>query len=284
MRFLLIVLMIVAEPHLAWGQQASQEQQNQGTAPGSAPPIETQRIDVAASPEPQQPSSEVGYMNSAQVKDLLHRIWLAQFRINDLLSQVHPEHWKIEEGTRNSFNQTLDSLHKALATEEQWRTQFDGRPGSLYLGFLTYVAISAVLPRLQGVALSVSRYENASFGGQCSQAGLHLFDLQQTLQSYLLYLLRNQDEVLYATQTNLAGCQNELGYALRGQAGQAKPMKNIAPKFKGHPRSRRKTESRIGRGAIKDQTAVERKAEGLVGVKPEAKKEPSKTQTIEKRK
>jgi hypothetical protein len=43
--------------------------------------------------------------------------------------------------------------------------------------------------------------------------------------------LRNQDQVFYAAQSNLAGCQNELGKALRGQGGPAKPLKNTFVEF-----------------------------------------------------
>ncbi len=182
-------------------------------------------------------------MNPAQVKALLHKVWLAQFRINDLLAQVKPERWKISDTARQSFNQTLDNLRKGLAAEEDWRVQFEQRPDSMYLGYELYVAINALLPRLDGVAKSVSQNENSSLGAQYSQAGSQLFDLQQALQPYLTFLMRNRDQVLYATQTNLASCENQLGYALHNRAGAATPMRNIAPVFKGHPRRRRGKEA-----------------------------------------
>jgi len=81
------------------------------------------------------------------------------------------------------------------------------------------------------------QHENASLGAQFSQAGNQLFDLQQSLQPYLTFLLRNQDQILLATQTNLAACQNELGYAMRTRVEPAKPMKNVNPEFKGKRRS-----------------------------------------------
>ena len=87
----------------------------------------------------------------------------------------------------------MESLRKALAAEEDWRSQFEARPDSLYLGFQTYVAISAVLPRVDGVAHSVSQYENPSFGAQYSQSANQLFDLQQLIEPHLAYLLKNQD-------------------------------------------------------------------------------------------
>jgi hypothetical protein len=104
----------------------------------------------------------------------------------------------------------------------------------LYLGFQTYVAISAVLPRVDGVAHSVAQYENASFGAQYSQSENQLFDLQQSIEPHLAYLLKNQDDMMMAAQSNLASCQNELNFAEHGKEGRATPMKNIAPEFKGH--------------------------------------------------
>ena len=103
-------------------------------------------------PSRQAQASTTGYLEPQQVKALMHKIWLAQYRLNDLLAQVHPEKWKMPPAARQSFDQSLESLRKAMAAEEDWRSQFDARPDSLYLGFQTYVAISAVLPRVDGVA------------------------------------------------------------------------------------------------------------------------------------
>jgi hypothetical protein len=180
-------------------------------------------------------------MEPAQVKALLHKIWLTQYRISDLLGQVHAERWKMPDAARKSFGQTLENLQKALTAEEGWRAQFDARPDSLYLGFQTYVAVNGVLPRLDGVARSVSSFENASFGAQYSQAGNQLFDLQQALQPHLAFLLKNQDGLLLAAQTNLASCQNQLGFALHNKEGHATPIKNIAPVFKGGKRAHHAT-------------------------------------------
>jgi hypothetical protein len=116
---------------------------------------------------------------------------------------------------------------------EAWRVQLDARPDSMYLAYMMHASIDAILPRLDGVTRIITQRENSSLGAQFSQAGNQLFDLQQSLQPYLVYLLRNQDQTLYAAQTNLAGCENRLGAALRTQQGQLKVLKNIVPDFKG---------------------------------------------------
>lgn len=207
-------------PHPS-GPAPEEVQTEKIVAPGQASAIRTAQTPATA------------YMEPEQVKALMHKIWLAQYRLNDLLAQVHPEKWKMPAAAQQSFGQSLESLHKAVATEEDWRGMFEARPDSLYLGFQTYVAISAVLPRVDGVAHAVSQYENASFGAQYSQSANQLFDLQQQMESHLAYLLKNQDTVLLAGQTNLASCQNELNFAEHNKEGHATPMKNIAPEFKG---------------------------------------------------
>jgi hypothetical protein len=206
----------------------------QQTSPAPAAPVQTEDIGpaqtppvtgVAAAPE--------GAMEAAQVKELLHRLWLAEYRVNDLLTEVHPERWRISETARASFRESLDALHKQMEALEAWRGQFDARPDSMYLGYMTHASIDAILPRLDGVTRLITQRENSSLGAQFSQAGNQLFDVQQALQPYLSNLLRNQDQVFYATQTNLAACQSRLGAALRGQSEPAKIMKNIVPEFKG---------------------------------------------------
>jgi hypothetical protein len=209
-------------------------------------------------PQPAQATPPVdasGFMDPAQVKALAHKIWLAEYRINDLLTQVRPEKWKMSNVARNSFSQTLENLHRGLEGLEEWRAQFEKRPESMYFGFQTYMAMNAALPRLDGVARATSQFENASLGAQYSQAGDQLFDLQQALQPYLVYLLRTTDQFLYAAQTNLAGCQNELGKALRGQGGRAKPLKNTFVELHGRRHSGGQPEDRRPAGVGKQKSA-----------------------------
>jgi len=224
------------------------------------------QTETIPSPQPlqtPQPVNAPGFMDPAQVKILAQKIWVAEFRIHDLLKALHPEKWKISNIVRNSFNMTLENLNKSLDGLEGWRAQFEKRPDSIYFGFQTYAAINATLPRLDGVGRAASQFENPSLGAQYSQAGDQLFDLQQALQPYIAYLLRNPDQVLYAAQTNLAGCQNELGIALRGQGGPAKPLKNTFVEF--HARRHRDRKPLDGRstrdGNKKSESKTEKKTE-----------------------
>ncbi len=207
----------------------------------------------AAEPSPADrtavPAAE-GEMAPAQVKELLHDIWLAEFRINDLLTEVRPERWKLSAETHDSFQHLVETLKRQLEAVEGWRGQLDARPESMYLAYQTYSAISTILPRLDGVARSMTQHENPSFGAQFSQAGNRLFDLQQTLGTYLGFLLRSQDRLLQALQSNLAACHTELSYAMRGKTERAQPMRNIRPQFKG-----RRVRERAAREAEKAKTS-----------------------------
>ncbi len=228
MRSIAILVALICIP--AWAGHA---QQPQGPPPSPPSTPETETVDVT---RPGQTSARGGAENlatAAQVKELSHKLWLAEFRINDLLTEVHPERWKLSEVARGSFSQTLATLRGQLTALDGWRTQLDDRAESVYVVFMTYAAINAALPRLDAVTRSITQHENASLGAQFSQAGNQLFDLQQALQPHLAALLQNQDEGLLATQNNLAACQNQLSLAMRGKTAPAKPMKNVLPEFKG---------------------------------------------------
>ena len=278
MKFLALFLLLVTNSAGGLAQQPSETKSppKETVAPANLPPPETQKIEAPASaPAPAAPKTDPGYMEPAQVKNMLHKIWLAEYRINDLLTQVHPEGWKTSEAARRSFNETLENLRKSLSAQEEWRAAFEKRTDSMYFGYQTYAAMGAALPRLDGVARSIAQFENPSFGLQYSQAQNQLFDLQQALQPYLAYLLRNQDQLLLATQTNLAGCQNELGYAMRGRTEAAKPMKNVLPELKGRHGSRHSREtaesSKPGEGPAKQ---AEKKTEKKSAAKPGASSKP----------
>jgi hypothetical protein len=218
--------------------------------------------------------TDAGYVEPAQLKALLHKIWLAGYRTNDLLTEVHPERWKISEDARHSFNQTIENLHQALASQEDWRAQFEKRLDSAYVGYETYMAISAVLPRLDAVARGVSQNQNRSLGAQYSQAANQLFDLQQALQAALENLLRNQDQLLLAAEANLASCQNQLGIAMRSRAEPARPIKTYIPEFKGRGRVFYTGEEYPGGNALHRaarRLTGEKKAPKTTERKPEAK-------------
>ncbi len=239
MRYVAIFLLLTG---LACGARVAVSQEN--SAPPQEPPApaasaapQTETVGTPQSLPPAQApvAAGAGYMEPAQVQALLHQVWLATFRINDLLTDLHPERWKLDAAADESFNQTLETLRAELDALEQWRSQFEKRTESMYLGYETYAGMVAVLPRLEGLAQAISRHENSSLAAQYSEVENQFFDSQQAMEPYLRYLLRNQDQLLLANENGLAACQNQLSYAMRAAAAPAKPMKNehfIRPKHR----------------------------------------------------
>ncbi|MFB3924046.1 MAG: hypothetical protein ACE145_20170 [Terriglobia bacterium] len=228
MRFFANVAALLLIP--AWIVHA-QQPQGQPAPDASAP--ETVNVTSPGKAPAPAPASAENVATAARIKELSQKLYLAEFRINDLLTEVRPERWKVSDEARNSFNQTLATLRDQLTAVDGWRVQLESRPNSIYLGFMTYAAINAALPRLDAVARSITQHVNASLGAQFSQAGNQLFDLQQALQPHLATLLQNQDEVMFANENNLAACQSQLSLAMRGKTAPAKLMKNVLPEFKG---------------------------------------------------
>jgi len=230
---------------------AAQQPANAPAQSKPGPALETETVETSR-PAPATPAASQageGFMEPAQVRELLHKVWLAEYRLNDLFTEVHPERWKLADPARSSFQQTFDTLRSQLKALEEWRIQLDARPDSMYLGYMTYTTINAALPRLDAVTHMISLHENTSLGAQFSQAGNQLFDLQQSLQPYLMYLLRSQDQLLRASQTNLAACQNQLSFAMRGRGQRVTPMKNIRPDFKGRRRPKPEGSEKPGAAA-----------------------------------
>jgi hypothetical protein len=235
MRLVAILAAVLAFSGGAGAQQPNQSQPQPPQPAATATP----QTETVGTPQPAPAAlGDDGHLTLAQIKELLHKVWLAEYRLNDLLTEVHPERWKLADPARASFQQTLQTLRTQLAALAGWRTQFEARPENAYLGYMTYGAMNAVLPRLDAVARSITEHENASLGAQFSQAGNQLFDLQQALSLHVSALLRSQDEIMQALRNNLASCQNELGYALGARPATAKPVANILSKRKRRPSSR----------------------------------------------
>lgn len=211
-----------------WVPPASPRQEQQPPAPTPSAVPQTEIIGAPKSPPATQApeSGEAGYMEPAQVQTLLYKVWLQEFRINDLLTAANPERWKLDVAAAGFFNQHVETIHAQLSRLEDWRSQFEKRTESMYLAYQTDAAMASVLSPLGAVVQAVAQHDNSSFAAQYSQAEGELSNAQQTIEAYLRYLLRNQDQLVRASESNLAACQNQLGYAMHASAARAKPMKN----------------------------------------------------------
>lgn len=267
MRFAVLVLLLVnfwgAARAATPGQSAAQKQPQAPATP------QTEQV---AAPSTSQTSARVytggtGGIDPAEVKALAHKIWLAEYRVNDLLSAARPERWKMSDAARDSFQKSRATVQDGLRTLEDWRSQFEKRTDRMYLGYETYGAITTVLPSLDSVGRSISEYENPSFAAQYGQAAKQLWELQRSLGAFLSLLVRNQDLVLQALENNVAGCQTTLTYAMRPKVTPAKPMRNERAGRPSGRRSRRSTAT-AGRGVIRQKAKKEAESK-----QPAAKKQ-----------
>jgi|GEM_PF-6717982 len=184
------------------------------TAPPSQPPPATTVV-------------EVGHMTSDQVKVLLHRIYVATFRLNDLMTQVQPGRWKVPEPVRDHFNLRLAKLKSDLKALDTARAQFSQQTDSLYLGYETTEAIPLVLSDLKDVDQDLTLFESRGLSSQFAAPGQWLVDSRQALKAYVEFMMRNWNEVARTYEANLATCQNTLNYAMYGHAAPARPMEPV---------------------------------------------------------
>lgn len=172
---------------------------------------------------------EPGLMDNPALQALIHQVLLTEFRVNDLLADVHPEHWKLPEAVRFAVGKSVTEVRSEMRDMDVWRAEMEKRPASAYLVFETYQALGALPPRLDALARMVSQNESPNFGAEYAAAGNRFLDAQQTLGSYLGYLLRNQDQMVAAMEGNLSSCQHELGEAMQGRGPKATPIPNARP-------------------------------------------------------
>lgn len=205
------------------------------TEPIQTEKIQTEKIKVPQylQAPPRSMANQPGFMEPAQTRALLTKLWQAEQRVKDLLTQVHPNQLKMPAAATALFKNDLAMLSQNLDALEKSRAEFDGRVDSEYLGFETYAGISQVLPSLERLTATLSHYDNPSLEGEFNQAWNDMLTMQQALKPYLTFLLRNHDKIFLTMETNLAGCQRRLGYNQHGSAGPAKNMRNILPAFKG---------------------------------------------------
>lgn len=206
----------------------SQVSSPSGTPTAAPPPAEN----IAAPPSQPPPATattivEPGYMTSDQVKVLLHRIYVATFRLNDLLTQVQPGRWKVPEPVRDHFNLRVAKLKSDLKALDATRAQFSQQTDSPYLGYETTEAIPLVLSDMKDVDQDLALFESQGLSSQFAAPGQWLQDSRQALKAYVEFMMRNWNQVARTYEANLAACQNTLNYAMYGHAAPARPMEPV---------------------------------------------------------
>lgn len=208
-------------------------------SPGTTAEPETE---VVASPESAAPpltrktvTEGPGYLSPPQVKTLLHGVYMESSRVQDLLSVLHPEQLSLSDTQRSALKSDVETLRKGLGDLAQWRGELDEQPGSMYFSYQTYTALNTLAPQVDALARALAGLGKAGLSDQYADPEGKLLGFEQTLSSYVAYLLRNQHEILSSLEDDLVSCQTTLGSAMRPQAEAAVPMKNVMPVFQGHP-------------------------------------------------
>jgi hypothetical protein len=245
MRFFVVLIALgLLTPCTLAAQTPGQETAKPASEAESQDRIETERIKVPEYMQapPRSMTNQPGYMEPAQAHQLLIKLWQAEARVKDLATQIDLEQLKMPPAELAGFHSSLEMLQRSLGSLEQTRQMFDSRVDSEYLGFETYAGVSEVLPSLERLTTIISRYNNPSLEGQLHQAWNDLLTMHQSLKPYLSFLLRNHDQIFVTMETNLAGCQNELGHKNYKANGSPRNMRNVLPDFKGR-RVRKKAEN-----------------------------------------
>ena len=183
--------------------------------------------DVSGPPPPMQPE---------QLKQILYKMYVPAYRIQDVLSHELPGNLKGSEAERASFKQARDALQAKLAEFEKVRNQFAASPAIADLAFQTYVSALSVQDPLEQVSYSLSTQGETKLADEFRQRGRELIAAQQELVPYISYFVSRWDRAVQIFQGNLAACEKQLNYAMHFHTQAATPLPNVNPEFQGHGR------------------------------------------------
>jgi len=197
--------------------------------------LETERI-AAPAPPPAPLKSVVIFkppMTPAQVKAILYKIYVSEFRIHDLLGQERPEQWKASPAERALINQARETLLSQLATLEMWRARLNQDTGNMYDAFQVFRSIDNVFHPLRVFSREVVRYQGAGLGEPYRRRANDLEASLNALMPYVGAILQHASDNMSMIQTDLDSCQNQLTYAMHESLHAPTPLKNVVPAFEG---------------------------------------------------
>ena len=209
-----------------------------GLAP--IPGVETEVIQPSTTPMAILPTDISGPpppMRPEQLKQVLYKMYVPTYRIQDVLTHEQPENLKASEAERASFSQARATLQAKLAEFEKVRNQFAASLASPDLAFQTYVSALSVQDPLEQVSQSLSTMEETKLADEFRQRGRELIAAQQELVPYISYFVNRWDRAAQMFQSNLAACEKQLNYAMHFHTQAATPLPNVNPEFQGRGRA-----------------------------------------------
>ncbi|MGH9402180.1 MAG: hypothetical protein ACRD2P_08745, partial [Terriglobia bacterium] len=237
--------------------------QKELTAPPQGLPgqkgLETERVNAAPAPPPVSSLAVAPPpLTPGQVKSILYKVYISEFRIRDLLGQERPDQWKdASPAERTMAAEARTALVSRLNELEKWRVLFSDHPGNMYDAFQTYRSVNALFHPLRVFGLEAGKYESAGMANDYSQRETDMEAQLNGIIPYISFILKNQDRNLEMFQTDLSSCQNQLGYAMHSMVHSSQPMKNIVPVFQGRRRKKSKS-SPAEKGGAGKQSATEK--------------------------
>lgn len=225
----------------------SQQQSALATQPAGLPggkELETERVNGPSPAAPPVSSLVLAQppLTPGQVKAVLYRVYISEFRVRDLLGQERPEQWeKAPVAERTLASQARAALISGLSELEKWRSMFSQHPDNVYFGFQTYLAVNALFHPLRVFGREAGKYESENLATGYSRRENDMEAQLNGLTPYISFILQNESRNLGTFQTDLASCQNQLGYAMHSLIRAPQPMKNEVPVFQGGHTRRRKT-------------------------------------------
>lgn len=244
------------------------------------PGVQTEVIQPASRPRaslPADTSSPPPPLQPDQVKQVLYKMYVPTFRVQDLLGQVQPEKWNASETERGSFNQARSALQAKLTEFEKVRNQFAASPASADLAFQTYISALSVQDPLEQVSRSFSTQGETKLADEFRQRGRELLTAQQELVPYINYFLSRWDRAVQMFQANLAACENQLNYAMHLRTQTAIPLPNINPEFQGRGRKTTSSKQAVPKAASKAKKTAAKKNPRKSSKQPSTKADAPKT-------
>ncbi|HEX5483581.1 MAG TPA: hypothetical protein VFZ08_13235 [Terriglobia bacterium] len=197
--------------------------------------LETERIQASSASAPPLGTivTVTPPLTHDQVKAILYKVYVSEFRIRDLLSQERPNQWKASAADRTLIGQSRTAILSQLSQLEKWRGLFSAHPDNMYYAFRTYLSITDLLHPLRVFSRQASQYESNGVGDDYRRRANDLQAHLNAMVPYVGFILKDKADTAAMFQADLANCQNELGYAMHRSIHSATPIKNVVPEFQG---------------------------------------------------
>jgi hypothetical protein len=152
----------------------------QATASASALPTQN-----ASAPGAYGSSSPQASLSAEQVRALLYKIYMATYRVTDLLSVLQPAQLHLSDADLVAFNQRVSSLRADLNILEKSRSELYNDPDHLEAGEETTKMLSTALAEIRGFADDLARDGDAGDAALYRQAAADMARWQQDLERYV---------------------------------------------------------------------------------------------------